>query len=32
LAATDGVVRVSMIHYNTANEVDRLIRALEPAL
>ncbi|SDO65166.1 cysteine desulfurase family protein, VC1184 subfamily [Aureimonas jatrophae] len=27
-----GVVRVSMIHYNTVDEVDRLIAALEPEL
>ena len=27
-----GVVRVSMVHYNTLEEVDRLIAALEPAL
>ena len=27
----DGVVRVSMVHYNTADEVDRLIRALDGA-
>lgn len=32
LGASDGVVRVSMIHYNTEAEVDRLIRALEPSL
>ena len=32
LAATDGVVRASMVHYNTTGEVDRLIAALEPAL
>ncbi len=28
----DGVVRVSMVHYNTADEVDRLIRALDPVI
>ena len=28
----DGVVRVSMVHYNTLDEVDRLIAALEPLL
>jgi cysteine desulfurase family protein (TIGR01976 family) len=32
LGATDGVVRVSMVHYNTVAEVDRLIAALEPNL
>ncbi|KAB0675678.1 cysteine desulfurase-like protein [Aureimonas leprariae] len=32
LMRQDGVVRVSMIHYNTVEEVDRLIAALEPAL
>ncbi|WP_152047399.1 cysteine desulfurase-like protein [Aureimonas psammosilenae] len=32
LMARDGVVRVSMIHYNTLEEVDRLIAALEPNL
>ncbi|RIX99539.1 cysteine desulfurase-like protein [Aureimonas flava] len=32
LSKTDGVVRVSMVHYNTPAEVDRLIAALEPAL
>ncbi|WP_062207551.1 cysteine desulfurase-like protein [Aureimonas sp. AU12] len=32
LMKQDGVVRVSMIHYNTVAEVDRLIAALEPAL
>ena len=32
LGATDGVVRVSMVHYNTVEEVDRLIAALEPNL
>ncbi|RZL51699.1 MAG: aminotransferase class V-fold PLP-dependent enzyme, partial [Variovorax sp.] len=32
LGATDGVVRVSMVHYNTVEEVDRLIAALEPSL
>ena len=30
--AQDGVVRVSMVHYNTLDEVDRLIAALEPTL
>ena len=28
----DGVVRVSMVHYNTTEEVDRLIQALDPVL
>ncbi|MCQ0988242.1 cysteine desulfurase-like protein [Jiella marina] len=28
----NGVVRVSMVHYNTLEEVDRLIAALEPSL
>ncbi len=28
LAENDGVVRVSMVHYNTVEEVDRLIRVL----
>jgi selenocysteine lyase/cysteine desulfurase len=32
LMERQGVVRVSMIHYNTEDEVDRLIRALEPSL
>lgn len=32
LSASEGVVRVSMVHYNTADEVDRLIAALEPNL
>ena len=32
LAAQDGVVRVSMVHYNTLAEVDRLIVALDQAL
>lgn len=31
LEAQGGVVRVSMVHYNTANEVDRLIQALDEA-
>ena len=30
LMQQNGVVRVSMVHYNTLDEVDRLIRALEP--
>ena len=28
----DGVVRVSMVHYNTTEEVDRLIQAIDPVL
>jgi len=28
----DGVVRVSLVHYNTMEEVDRLIEVLETAL
>lgn len=32
LMSQNGVVRVSMVHYNTTEEVDRLITALEPAL
>ncbi|MDY8110156.1 cysteine desulfurase-like protein [Fulvimarina sp. 2208YS6-2-32] len=32
LMPQSGVVRVSMVHYNTLEEVDRLIAALEPAL
>lgn len=32
LAGDSGVVRVSMVHYNTLEEVDRLVGALEPAL
>jgi selenocysteine lyase/cysteine desulfurase len=31
-AAGGGVVRVSMAHYNTLEEVDRLVRALDEAL
>ena len=31
LEAGGGVVRVSMVHYNTADEVDRLIQALDEA-
>lgn len=30
--ATDGVVRASLVHYNTAEEVDRLIRALDATI
>ena len=32
IEADDGVVRVSMAHYNTAHEVERLIKALDRAL
>ena len=32
LAENNGVVRVSMVHYNTTEEVDRLIGGLEKAL
>lgn len=32
LAERDGVVRVSMVHYNTPAEVDRLLAALDEAL
>jgi len=32
LAATEGIVRVSMVHYNTLAEVDRLIEALQETL
>ena len=32
LADRNGVLRASMVHYNTIEEVDRLIRALEEAL
>lgn len=32
LEETDGVVRVSMVHYNTVEEVNRLIRVLEEIL
>lgn len=32
LARDTGVVRVSLAHYNTTAEIDRLISALEPAL
>ena len=28
----DGVVRVSMVHYNTEDEVDRLLSALDEIL
>ena len=28
----DGIVRVSMVHYNTLDEVDRLIEALDRCL
>jgi len=32
LAEGEGVVRVSMVHYNTLEEVDRLVAALDRAL
>jgi cysteine desulfurase family protein (TIGR01976 family) len=32
LTSKDGVVRVSMVHYNTVEEVDRLIKAFETIL
>ena len=32
LAEGNGVVRVSMVHYNTPEEVDRLITSLDRAL
>lgn len=32
LEARGGVVRISMVHYNTLSEVDRVIAALEEAL
>ncbi|MGD1846863.1 MAG: cysteine desulfurase-like protein [Salibacteraceae bacterium] len=32
LESQNGVVRVSMVHYNTLEEVDRLIEVLEPIL
>ena len=32
LAPRNGVVRVSLVHYNTLAEVDRLIEALDRAL
>ena len=32
LTEQDGVVRVSMVHYNTLEEVDRLISVLDRAL
>ncbi len=31
-SAQQGVVRVSMVHYNTGEEVDRLIRILDPLM
>jgi cysteine desulfurase family protein (TIGR01976 family) len=30
--APEGVIRVSMVHYNTSDEVDRLIKALDMAI
>lgn len=32
LAERGGVIRASMVHYNTADEVERLIRALDEAI
>ena len=32
LAEAEGIVRVSMVHYNTLDEVDRLVRALDEVL
>ena len=32
LEANNGVVRVSMLHYNSLEEVDRLIKILDPLL
>jgi len=32
LADCDGIVRASMVHYNTLDEVDRLIEALSSQL
>ena len=32
LTKMDGVVRVSMVHYNTSGEIEKLIRALEDVL
>lgn len=32
LAAQDGVVRVSLVHYNTPEEVERLIKVLDPLI
>jgi selenocysteine lyase/cysteine desulfurase len=32
LAERDGVVRVSAVHYNTAEEIDRLTGVLDPVL
>jgi cysteine desulfurase family protein (TIGR01976 family) len=32
LAPADGVVRISMVHYNTLDEIDRLVRALDEVL
>jgi selenocysteine lyase/cysteine desulfurase len=29
---TRGVARISLVHYNTAGDVDRLLRALDEAL
>ena len=32
LAGGNGVVRISMVHYNTMEEVDRLLRALDSVI
>ena len=32
IAPDDGVVRVSMVHYNTSEEVERLVRVLDDIL
>jgi selenocysteine lyase/cysteine desulfurase len=32
LDPADGVVRVSLVHYNTVEEIDRLIAVLDRAL
>ena len=32
LTAQNGVVRASMVHYNTSDEVDRLIRGLDEVI
>ena len=32
IAGDPGVIRVSMVHYNTAQEVDRLIQGLDSIL
>jgi selenocysteine lyase/cysteine desulfurase len=32
LEAHGGVIRVSMVHYNTIDEIERLVAALDPVL